>query len=137
MSAIARFKEYFGMAPVAAYDDEYLDDYDRPVHHDVRAPRGIHETDDLGPVARDRRDDYGYAADGTWRSPPPAPGSPTSTRSTSARSPRVAVTSTSRLPARAATTPPRPGPAPPCAAFPPPAAPSRSRPRRTSWRTDW
>lgn len=63
MSAIARFKEYFGMAPVAAYEDEYLDDYDRPVHHDVRAPLGLHDADDLGPVARDRRDDYGYAAD--------------------------------------------------------------------------
>ncbi|MDV6300321.1 cell division protein SepF [Dietzia maris] len=71
MSAIARFKEYFGMAPVAAYDDEYLDDYDRPVHHDVRAPRGIHETDDLGPVARDRRDDYGYAADRYLEEPAP------------------------------------------------------------------
>ena len=63
MSAIARFKEYFGMAPVAAYEDEYLDDYDRPVHHDVRPSRGLHETDDLGPAVRDRRDDYGYAAD--------------------------------------------------------------------------
>lgn len=63
MSAIARFKEYFGMAPVAAYEDEYLDDYDRPVHHDIRAPRAVHEADDLGPVARDRREDYGYAAD--------------------------------------------------------------------------
>ena len=71
MSAIARFKEYFGMAPVAAYDDEYLDDYDRPVHHDVRAPRGIHETDDLGPIARDRRDDYGYAADRYLEEPAP------------------------------------------------------------------
>lgn len=71
MSAIARFKEYFGMAPVAAYEDEYLDDYDRPVHHDVRAPRGIHETDDLGPVARDRRDDYGYAADRYMDEPAP------------------------------------------------------------------
>ncbi|HMT49346.1 cell division protein SepF [Dietzia sp. UBA5065] len=63
MSAIARFKEYFGMAPVAAYEDEYLDDYDRPVHHDVRGSRALHETDDLGPAARDRREDYGYAAD--------------------------------------------------------------------------
>ena len=63
MSAIARFKEYFGMAPVTAYEDEYLDDYDRPVHHDVRASRSLHEMDDLGPVGRDRRDDYGYAAD--------------------------------------------------------------------------
>lgn len=71
MSAIARFKEYFGMAPVVAYDDEYLDDYDRPVHHDVRAPRGLHETDDLGPVARDRRDDYGYAADRYLEEPAP------------------------------------------------------------------
>lgn len=62
MSAIARFKEYFGMAPVAAYEDEYLDDYDRPVHHDIRAPRGMIE-DDLGPVTRDRREDYGYATD--------------------------------------------------------------------------
>ena len=51
------------MAPVAAYEDEYLDDYDRPVHHDVRAPRGLHDEDGLGPVARDRRDDYGYAED--------------------------------------------------------------------------
>ncbi|KAA0917272.1 cell division protein SepF [Dietzia sp. ANT_WB102] len=71
MSAIARFKEYFGMAPVAAYDDEYLDDYDRPVHHDMRAPRGIHETDDLGPIVRDRRDDYGYAADRYMEEPAP------------------------------------------------------------------
>ena len=63
MSAIARFKEYFGMAPVTAYEDEYLDDYDRPVHHDVRGARSLHEMDDLGPVGRDRRDDYGYAAD--------------------------------------------------------------------------
>ena len=44
MSAIEKFKEYFGMSPVAAYEDEYLEDYDRPVHHDIR----------------DRRDDYGY-----------------------------------------------------------------------------
>lgn len=51
------------MAPVAAYEDEYLDDYDRPVHHDVRAPRGQHDADDLAPIVRDRRDDYGYAAD--------------------------------------------------------------------------
>lgn len=63
MSAIARFKEYFGMAPVAAYEDEYLDDYDRPVHHDPRSPRALPEMDDLAPVGRDRRDDYGYAAD--------------------------------------------------------------------------
>ncbi|GAA1052714.1 cell division protein SepF [Dietzia natronolimnaea] len=63
MSAIARFKEYFGMAPVAAYEDEYLDDYDRPVHHDIRGSRALHDADDLGPVARDRREDYGYAAD--------------------------------------------------------------------------
>lgn len=63
MSAIARFKEYFGMAPVAAYEDEYLDDYDRPVHHDARDSRAAHEMDDLGPAGRDRRDDYGYAAD--------------------------------------------------------------------------
>lgn len=71
MSAIARFKEYFGMAPVAAYEDEYLDDYDRPVHHDVRGARGLHEPDDLGPVARDRRDDYGYAADRYVEEPAP------------------------------------------------------------------
>ena len=50
MSAIARFKEYFGMAPVAAYDDEYLDDYDRPVHHDVRAPRGIRAAASRRPI---------------------------------------------------------------------------------------
>lgn len=68
MSAIARFKEYFGMAPVAAYEDEYLDDYDRPVHHDVR---GLRETDDFGPVARDRREDYGYAADRYYDEPAP------------------------------------------------------------------
>ncbi|PAY24334.1 cell division protein SepF [Dietzia natronolimnaea] len=63
MSAIARFKEYFGMSPVAAYEDEYLDDYDRPIHHDIRGSRALHEADDLGGVARDRRADYGYAAD--------------------------------------------------------------------------
>ena len=51
------------MAPVAAYEDEYLDDYDRPVHHDPRDSRGLHEMDDPAPVGRDRRDDYGYAAD--------------------------------------------------------------------------
>lgn len=66
MNAIARFKEYFGMAPVAAYEDEYLDDYDRPVHHDVRGAR-LRGADDLDAAprvpARDRRDDYGYAAD--------------------------------------------------------------------------
>ncbi|MCY1656652.1 hypothetical protein OVA21_05445 [Dietzia sp. SL131] len=137
MSAIARFKEYFGMAPVAAYDDEYLDDYDRPVHHDVRAPRGIHETDDLGPVARDRRDDYGYAADRYLEEPAPrtriADLDPVDERPVAPRRGDI----DEPAPARAATTPPRPGPAPPCAAFPPPAAPSRSRPRRTSWRTDW
>lgn len=71
MSAIARFKEYFGMAPVAAYEDEYLDDYDRPVHHDIRGARALHETDDLGPVARDRREDYGYAADRFTDEPAP------------------------------------------------------------------
>lgn len=71
MSAIARFKEYFGMAPVAAYEDEYLDDYDRPVHHDTRAPRALHELDDLGPIGRDRRDDYGYAADRYAEEPAP------------------------------------------------------------------
>ncbi|MFL0579394.1 cell division protein SepF [Dietzia sp. 179-F 9C3 NHS] len=66
MNAIARFKEYFGMAPVAAYEDEYLDDYDRPVHHDVRDARLRGADDlDLAPraAARDRREDYGYAAD--------------------------------------------------------------------------
>ena len=63
MSAIARFKEYFGMAPVAAYEDEYLDDYDRPVHHDGHSLNGVSAEDGLGPVARDRRDDYGYAVD--------------------------------------------------------------------------
>jgi|SRR5690625_1135072 len=63
MSAIARFKEYFGMAPVAAYEDEYLDDYDRPVHHDGHSLNGMHPDAGPGPVARDRRDDYGYAAD--------------------------------------------------------------------------
>ncbi len=67
MSAIARFKEYFGMAPVAAFEDEYLDDYDRPVHHDVRGARGLRDAEDLDdePVtaARDRRDDYGYAGE--------------------------------------------------------------------------
>lgn len=66
MNALARFKEYFGMAPVAAYEDEYLDDYDRPVHHDVRGAR-LRGADDLDPApraaARDRREDYGYAAD--------------------------------------------------------------------------
>lgn len=71
MSAIARFKEYFGMAPVAAYEDEYLDDYDRPVHHDVRVPRGMMAEDDLGPVARDRREDYGYASDRFMDEPAP------------------------------------------------------------------
>ena len=59
------------MAPVAAYEDEYLDDYDRPVHHDARVGRGMHDTDDLGPVARDRRDDYGYAADRYLNEPAP------------------------------------------------------------------
>lgn len=71
MSAIARFKEYFGMAPVTAYEDEYLDDYDRPVHHDPRDPRALHEMGDLGPVGRDRRDDYGYAADRYAEEPAP------------------------------------------------------------------
>lgn len=52
------------MAPVAAYEDEYLDDYDRPVHHDLRGGRGmIEDPADLDPVARDRREDYGYATD--------------------------------------------------------------------------
>ncbi|MGW8591760.1 cell division protein SepF [Dietzia sp. NPDC055340] len=71
MSAIARFKEYFGMAPVAAYEDEYLDDYDRPVHHDPRASRAMHEMDDLDAIGRDRRDDYGYAADRYAEEPAP------------------------------------------------------------------
>jgi len=60
------------MAPVAAYEDEYLDDYDRPLHHDVRGPRGMLEDDaDLGPIARDRREDYGYAADRYMDEPAP------------------------------------------------------------------
>ena len=66
MNALDRFKEYFGMAPVAAYEDEYLDDYDRPVHHDPRGARsrGVDELDAAPRAgARDRRDDYGYAAD--------------------------------------------------------------------------
>ena len=47
MNAIDRFKEYFGMSPVAAYEDEYLDDYDRPVDHEPR-------------IGHDHRDEYGY-----------------------------------------------------------------------------
>lgn len=62
MSAIARFKEYFGMAPVAAYEDDYLDDYDRPVHHDPHLGRGmLGDEPDPVAIARDRREDYGYA----------------------------------------------------------------------------
>ena len=57
MSAIEKFKEYFGMSPVAAYEDEYLDDYDRPVHHDIR----------------DRRDDYGYRAESLHEDYEPLP----------------------------------------------------------------
>lgn len=45
MNALDRFKEYFGMAPVAAYEDEYLDEFEVP---EYRSARG------------DRRAEYGY-----------------------------------------------------------------------------
>ena len=48
MNALDRFKEYFGMAPVAAYEDEYLDDFEVP---EYRSARG------------DRRAEYGYRDD--------------------------------------------------------------------------
>ena len=59
------------MAPVAAYEDEYLDDYDRPVHHDGHSLNGVGAEGDPGPVVRDRRDDYGYAADRYLDEPAP------------------------------------------------------------------